>query len=429
MRSRFYSETLEPPVSEREPVIARSPKIRLIAFYLPQYHPVPENDLWWGKGFTEWTNVAKARALFRGHFQPRLPGDLGFYDLRIPEVREGQARLASEAGIEGFCYYNYWFAGRQVLERPLKELVETGSPALPFCLCWANQTWSGIWHGNPGRLLIEQTYPGAADEKSHFLSLLPAFRDPRYIKIDGRLSFTIYRPKDLPRSKEFIAHWQHLASVHGLPGFHFTAHLFEDEQTWDYRKAGFDAGLVVNLARAYRAGYAAILKRQWTQSNLQPSLVKRWKARHRAVRNFGWYTWNRIKGKFGGSFRNIVCYEDAMPYFLDGIKEGIFPCAVPNWDNTARSSKRGFVLHNSTPELFEQHLRQVVSAVENRSGDQKIVFVKSWNEWAEGNYLEPDQRFGHKYLDAVRTVLFEINREGDRLPAGMPATFEVNAGR
>ena len=382
------------------------PRIRLIAFYLPQFHPIPENDLWWGKGFTEWTNVAKAKAQFVGHFQPRLPGELGFYDLRLTEVREAQARLAQTAGIEGFCYYHYWFAGKQLLERPLKEVVETGSPTLPFCICWANQTWSGIWHGNSGKILIEQTYPGAADDEAHFMSLLPAFRDPRYIKIDGRLSFTLFRPKERPNSQVFFDQWQRLASLHGLPGFHFTAHLFEDERDWDYRNAGFDSAVIVNNLKAYRAGPESILKKQWSRANTQHSLGKRLRAKRRALRNYGWYAWNRLRGTLGGQFRKIVLYEDAVSFFLDGIEHGNFPCVIPNWDNTARSGKRGFVLHDSTPELFEGHLQQAAKIVENRSPETRIVFVKSWNEWAEGNYLEPDQRFGRKYLDAVRNVVF-----------------------
>src|SRR5215467_5970675 len=137
----------------------------LIAFYLPQFHPIPENDVWWGKGFTEWTNVTKARPLFSGHYQPRLPADMGYYDLRVPEVREAQAQLARNAGIEGFCYYHYWFDGKRLLERPFTEVVASGKPDFPFCLCWANQTWSGIWHGNPERKLIEQTYPGPEDNR------------------------------------------------------------------------------------------------------------------------------------------------------------------------------------------------------------------------------------------------------------------------
>ena len=156
-------------------------KARAIAFYLPQFHPIPENDEWWGKGFTEWTNTAKARPLFPGHYQPHVPADLGFYDLRLPETRATQAAMAQQYGIEGFCYYHYWFAGRQILERPLREVIASGKPDFPFCVCWANKNWSGVWHGAPKRILIEQTYPGEADDRAHFTMLLPAFRDRRYI--------------------------------------------------------------------------------------------------------------------------------------------------------------------------------------------------------------------------------------------------------
>jgi lipopolysaccharide biosynthesis protein len=174
-------------------------KARAIAFYLPQYHPIPENDDWWGKGFTEWTNVAKAKPMFKGHYQPRLPADLGYYDLRIPEVREAQAQMAAKHGIEGFCYWNYWFGnGRQILERPLNEILATGKPDFPFCLAWANETWSGIWHGNPKKILIEQKYLGDKDYTSYFNYLLKAFNDPRYITVEGKPLFCINAPHQIP---------------------------------------------------------------------------------------------------------------------------------------------------------------------------------------------------------------------------------------
>ena len=153
-------------------------RARAIALYLPQFHPIPENDAWWGSGFTEWTNTAKARPLFAGHHQPHVPADLGFYDLRLPETREAQAALARRYGIEGFCYYHYWFAGRRILERPFDEVLASGKPDFPFCLCWANESWTGIWHGAPGRILIEQTYPGPADHAAHFSALRPRLRRP-----------------------------------------------------------------------------------------------------------------------------------------------------------------------------------------------------------------------------------------------------------
>src|SRR3954467_6790017 len=174
--------------------------MKLISFYLPQFHPIPENDEWWGRGFTEWTNTARATPLFRGHYQPHVPADLGFYDLRLPELRAAQAKLAREHGVEGFCYYHYWFAGRRILERPFDEVLASGQPDFPFCLNWANQTWTGNWHGAPNRVLIEQTYPGMDDHCRHFDALLPAFADQRCMKVDGRPLFVVYRPRELPES-------------------------------------------------------------------------------------------------------------------------------------------------------------------------------------------------------------------------------------
>src|SRR4030066_949188 len=190
---------------------------RVIALYLPQYPPIPENDEWWGRGFTEWTNTAKARTLFRGHYQPHVPADLGFYDLRVPETRIAQAEMAKEYGIEAFCYYHYWFAGKSLLERPFAEVLESGKPDFPFCLCWANQTWTGIWHGAPNRILIEQTYPGMEDHRRHFEALLPAFCDKRYLKVAGKPLFAIYNPMELPATPRVLELWRGLAANAGLP--------------------------------------------------------------------------------------------------------------------------------------------------------------------------------------------------------------------
>ena len=213
-------------------------KARLIAKYLPQFHPIPENDRWWGKGFTEWTNTASAKPLFPGHEQPSIPADLGYYDLRVSESREAQAELARQYGIEGFCYWHYWFGGgKRLLERPLNEVLRSGKPDFPFCLGWANHTWSGIWHGAPDQVLMEQTYPGLHDVKDHFYAMLEAFQDRRYMKIDGRNIFCIYRMGELEEATLFFSTWRELAVKEGIPDFYFIGIA---DYPWRMSDEGYD---------------------------------------------------------------------------------------------------------------------------------------------------------------------------------------------
>lgn len=350
---------------------------RLIAFYLPQFHPTPENDKWWGKGFTEWTNVAKARPLFPGHSQPKVPADLGFYDLRLPDARQAQAELAKAHGIGGFCYWHYWFAGRRLLEAPFQEVLRLRKPDLPFCLGWANETWSGIWHGNPNRILIEQTYPGQQDEERHFHAVSEAFFDNRYLTVDGKPIFYVYKPQQIPQSQRFIEHWQNLAVKAGLKGIYFIGedvHL--DENPWDPRSSGFDAVVANNPG-------VAILR-----------LSKKNTPKH---------LFYRIMSRFFG-YPNLYEYADFIAANNIEVSGDFdyFPCVLPNWDNTPRSGAKGTVLINSTPELFRQHLRRAIGQVGNRPRDKRIIFLKSWNEWAEGNYIEPDQHSGSALLDVCR---------------------------
>jgi lipopolysaccharide biosynthesis protein len=377
---------------------------RLIAFYLPQFHPIPENDEWWGKGFTEWTNVAKAKPLFKGHYQPRLPADLGFYDLRVPEIREAQAELARNAGIEGFCYYHYWFAGKRLIERPFIEVVASGKPDFPFCLCWANQTWTGAWHGAHDRILIEQTYPGPEDNRRHFLALRDAFLDKRYLRVDGRPIFVIFRPAELPNVASFIREWQELAVQSGLPGLHFVAHLFHYESAWDYWSQGFDSCVVASTLKAFSVSMRELALGAVVNGSRHHSLRTPSGANGNPFQGaFRHGLWRRYRS-WRGKFNNVRLYRHAVPFLLDGCSEqpDVYPCVTPNWDNTARSNTRGLVLHESTPELFRTHVREALRLVQSRSPDQSLVFVKSWNEWAEGNYLEPDQKFGHDYLKIIR---------------------------
>jgi len=364
---------------------------RLIAFYLPQFHPIPENDATWGMGFTEWTNVTRARPLFEGHYQPCLPADLGFYDLRVPEVREEQAALAREHGIEGFCYWHYWFNGERLLERPFQEVLESGQPDFPFCLGWANETWSGIWSGGDERRIIkEQTYPGREDHRRHFETLLPAFRDVRYVRVDGKPLFLIYRPLKVPDCRAMLDYWRELADKARLPGLHFVAHVDDCDRNLDATALGFDALTVWPLGRVATS-----------KNFLGSRRLKRLLSRRRLP-------WTgKLAEKIWPGLDRVYDYAEILPKLVCPLRADVaqYPMAVPNWDTTARYAHKAIIFHNSTPELFRQHLRAVLQQTENRAPENRIVFIKSWNEWAEGNYLEPDARFGHDYLRVVKEEL------------------------
>ena len=351
--------------------------MRALAFYLPQFHPIAENDAWWGKGFTEWTNTAKAKPLFPGHSQPKVPADLGFYDLRCPESRQAQAELARQYGIEAFCYWHYWFAGRRILERPFEEVLASGHPDFPFCLAWANETWTGVWHGAKNKILIEQTYPGLDDHERHFQYLLTAFQDKRYVKVDGKPLFLVYRPKWIPEAPRVTDFWRELALKAGLPGLHLVACL-HNEDAFDPRKLGFDAVNISNQVRIME-----VEPKTWAGRTARAMRLRYRKAR--------------------GQPPHVYPYKDAMRHFLDGAKPGIecYPSVVPGWDNTPRSGVRGVVLQGRTPALFRQHLREALDRVSSLPPEHRLVFIKSWNEWAEGNYLEPDLADGHAYLEVV----------------------------
>lgn len=356
--------------------------MKILAYYLPQYHPIPENDAWWGKGFTEWTNTAGGRPLFPGHRQPNLPADLGFYDLRLPETREAQAALAREAGVGGFIYWHYWFGnGKQLLERPFNEVLAGGKPDFPFCLAWANQSWTGVWHGLKDNVLIEQTYPGREDHIAHFNALLPAFSDPRYIRLEGKPVFIIYEPATFPELKAYTDLWNGLAAKNGFAGMYF---IGVNHLAWDYRKDGFDS-VTVYMPGHYMDTY---------QENLFRGLK------------------NSFKRHILRMFPMVIGYRELIrAYRFDRFPNKDFiPCILPNWDNTPRSGRRGLVFHKSTPALFRQHLEEAVRFVMENRRTHHLLIIKSWNEWAEGNYLEPDRRWGRAYLDAIREVLKETEK-------------------
>lgn len=360
-------------------------KARVIAFYLPQFHPIPENDKWWGKGFTEWTNVGKAKALFQGHYQPHVPADLGYYDLRVPEIRVAQAEMAKKYGIEGFMYWHYWFGnGKRLLERPFSEVLKSGSPDFPFALAWANESWKGFAHGLKNRnVLIEQSYPGEKDYIEHFYAVLPAFKDKRYLTVEGKPIFMIYKPELLPNPDNFICLWNRLAVKNGLKGICFVAHVnhFEKNETEECivsRMINYGFSLV-NIVRLY-------------QPSKKRSLIR------------------KFRNKIERTLLNMplcIPYKEAYSYFISEIdkSEEVIPTLIPNWDHTPRSGRHGLVLTGSTPDLFRKHTKDIMSIIVEKKDERRIVFVKSWNEWAEGNYLEPDLKWGTRYLDVLRQEL------------------------
>ena len=381
------------------PAEEKTYRARLIAHYLPQFHPIPENDQWWGKGFTEWTNVEQAKPMFPKHRQPLIPSELGFYDLRVPEVRHAQAELARNHGIEAFCYWHYWFDGKRLLERPFNEVLESGEPDFPFCLGWANDSWTGIWHGASDRVLIEQTYPGPRDEERHFYALLQAFSDERYLKIEGMPLFLIYKPYMLLEPRRVLDHWRELAVKEGLPGIYFVGNARTME--WKLEDDGFDAMTPHNPGLSV---YHVFHPDEGTVQQI-------WKHR---------FPGKTFKNPYIKHFPGpeIVLYEDYIKLALPPLRKEFdeFPCVIPNWDNTPRCGTRGWVFLDSTPELFHQHLTQAIEQVAHRPAAKRLVFIKSWNEWAEGNYLEPDTVFGRQYLEACRSVVFANNQQ--QKPAG-----------
>lgn len=384
-------------------------KARIIAFYLPQFHPIPENDKWWGKGFTEWTNVAKAKPLFRGHYQPHIPADLGFYDLRVPEVREEQAKMAQKAGVEGFCYWHYWMGkGKMLLERPFQEVLKSGKPDYPFCLGWANGDWSNrSW--TKGELFKEDTilmrqFYSKEDYKDHFFYVLDAFKDPRYIRVDEKPLFYVHDPLIVPDMKYMIELWQNLAKENGLKGVFF-------------------------VGRANNAAFWHIDKNGEKVRDLHPNLNDA-QTQYNAVLNLGFDAVNsrgmdRAELLVGGYWRTFIAkviykffkvgmlrkykHEDIIDnYFVhEDSQENVFPTLLPNWDRSPREGTMASLCYDCTPEVFKKDIDYALDLVKNKSSEHKIIFLQAWNEWAEGNHVEPDLKYGHGYLNVLKEKLFE----------------------
>lgn len=379
-------------------------KARVIAFYLPQYYPVKENDEMWGKGFTEWRNVANAKPLFKNHYQPQIPSDLGFYDLRISQVREEQARLAREAGIEGFCYWHYWFGnGRRILEMPFNEVLASGKPDYPFCLGWANHSWSNKTWQKLNRFqksitFIEQQYLGEEDYKQHFYTVLPAFKDKRYIIVDEKPLFLIYAADQLPNAREFIELWNRLAQQNGLKGIHFVART---ASTGSLNPKISRAAMFDTVNKRYdnllSQGFDAISSSTLKQADIMVKgyyikMVNLFLSRHSIQMGYERY-----------DYRKIIEHL----YYPEDKRIDVYPQLVPRWDKTPRKGRDAQIYYNSSPEAFRKSIRYALDVIKDKPNDKKILFLFAWNEWGEGAYMEPDIKFGHGYLDALREEIVE----------------------
>ena len=342
--------------------------VRLIAFYLPQFHPVEENSAWWGKGFTEWTNVTKAKPLFSGHYQPHLPADLGFYDLRIDDVRREQIQLAKEYGIDGFCYHFYWFSGRRILERPLENMLADPQSDLPFCLCWANENWTRKWDGQNQEVLLEQKYLPDDDERC-VRDMLPYLKDKRYIKFNNRVLIIVYNPGHLENPVRTAKKWRKICEDEGLGNpYLVVAQTFNNKE---HAKFGFDASV------------------EFPPHNLSLPTISDELA---ATEDMSGFVFNYPD----------VAEEVLKSSYYPGHNYG-FRTVVPSWDNTSRVGSRAGVLLNATPENYAVWLSRAITKTrdETKVGD-RLVFINAWNEWAEGCHLEPDRKHGHQFLNATR---------------------------
>ena len=356
--------------------------VKTIAYYLPQFHPIPENDTWWGKGFTEWTNVTKAKPLFSSHYQPRLPSDLGYYDLRLPEVRLAQAELAKQYGIDGFCYWHYWFKGRRLLERPFNDVLTSGKPEFPFCLAWANESWTRTWEGDEKEFLVKQEYSDV-DDLAHARWLAEVFSDSRYIRIEGRPLLMIYRAPMLPNSWKTIEVFRNECVRLGVPEPYIIGRDTHNPGE-DMRNFGCD-----------------ITETSTPRLDLLYKKMTPFKSKF--IRN--------IQQGIFSSVLNVYDYKTACNIAKDNLpSHHLIRSIMVGWDNTARRASKSLILNNVTPEYYYDAFLEILKGLTDKPVNQKIVFINAWNEWAEGMHLEPDIRYGHKFLQATGLALENYNK-------------------
>lgn len=369
--------------------------MKIIAFYLPQFHEIEENNRWWGDGFTEWTNVRRAKPLYKGHYQPRIPLNKRYYNLLDPETRQWQADIAKKHGVYGFCYYHYWFNGAMLLEKPAEEMLRLKKPDMPFCFSWANESWTRAWKGKEREILISQEYGEEQDWIEHFEYLLPFFMDRRYILVDEKPLFVIYRPELMPCCNQMIDCWQEQAKKNGLKGLtiayqnvHFNRLDEKDESRFDY---GIE----------YQPAYAFTDYSDDYRSRLFKRLFTVFRRKIRKVSSV-------LLGKPDMSKRLDLNYDELWRYVLarEPNNEKKIPGAFVDWDNSPRHKERGCIYRGASPEKFQVYLSQQIARAKNVY-HKDMLFLFAWNEWAEGGYLEPDEKYGYAYLEAIKNALME----------------------
>lgn len=355
-------------------------KIRPIAFVLPQFHTIPENDKWWGKGFTEWTNTTKAKPLFKGHYQPHLPTDLGFYDLRLPEAREAQADLAKEYGIFGFCYYHYWFNGKRLLNQPIDDMLDLNKPNMPFMLCWANENWTRRWDGAEDEILMKQDY-SIEDDKAHMRWLCKyVFSDNRYIRVNDCPVFMIYRHSLFPDISKTAKIWRDIAiNEFGFKDLYLCIAESFGKQT-NPESINFNASVEFSPH--------TIIKRKIGKGRIKKFQEKL---------NFKKKLSIDLRSYEAGVKKSI---SRETPHYK------LYRSVTPSFDNTARKKERGTVSIGSSPELYYKWLHYLIKNFKPYSDEENFIFINAMNEWAEGNHLEPCIKYGKAYLEATSRALF-----------------------
>lgn len=372
--------------------------MKIITFYLPQFHEIPENNEWWGKGFTEWVNVKKAQPLYEGHEQPRVPLNENYYNLLDPNVQVWQAKIAKEYGVYGFCYYHYWFNGKLLLEKPMENMLKNRDIDIPFCVCWANEPWTRAWVGET-KVLIPQLYGEKREWKEHFDYLLPFFKDSRYICDDGKPLVVIYRPEVIECLNEMLDYWNELAIQKGFEGL-----------TYAYQNIDFDLKADKDDSRfKYNIEFQPLYARHdMFKNNHKYIKALRRKVAAFVEKNFGFDLMRYGVGFFNKS--NQISYDEAWNKILTRKPETEknVPGAFVGWDNTPRKGECGEIFVGDTPEKFEKYLTQQIIRAKNIYS-KDMIFMYAWNEWAEGGYLEPDTRSGYKNLEAIKNALKSTN--------------------